>query len=64
MDWKMFFGGIIMLGMALMFWSFNRWSYKNNDDYDRMKRISNWFGVVIWSLGGLLVIFISMVAKK
>ncbi len=64
MDWNMFFGGIMMLGMALMFWSFNRWGYKGNDDYDRMKRIVNWFGVVAFSLGGLFVILISLAVKK
>jgi hypothetical protein len=62
MNWNMFFGGIMMLGLALFFWLLNRWGYKGNDDYDRMKRIVNWFGIVGFSLGGLLVIFVSMCA--
>jgi hypothetical protein len=60
MDWKMFFGGIIMLSMAIFFRLLNLWGYKGNDEYDRGKRIVNWVGVAIFSLGGLFVIFCSL----
>jgi hypothetical protein len=63
MDWSMFWGGIMMFGLAFMHWAFNRWGYKNGDDFDRMKRTVNWFGVIAFSLGGLVVILFSFVAK-
>jgi hypothetical protein len=59
MDWEMFGGGVMMLGAALFFWLLNKYGYKGNDDFTRIKRTSNWFGVVIFSIGGLFVIFVS-----
>lgn len=56
----MFSGGVMMLGMAVFFRLLNLWGYKADDDYDRSKRIVNWFGVIGFSLGGLIVIFVSL----
>lgn len=58
----MFLGGIIMIGAAVLFWSFNQWGYKDNDFIGRSKRIGNWIGVVGFSLGGLVVILMSLFA--
>jgi hypothetical protein len=44
---------------GIVFWLLNKYGYKGNDDFTRIKRTSNWFGVVIFSIGGLFVIFVS-----
>jgi hypothetical protein len=59
MDWEMFGGGVMMLGAALFFGLLNKYGYKGADDFTRIKRTSNWFRVVIFSIGGLFVIFVS-----
>jgi hypothetical protein len=64
MDWKMFLGGVSMLLLAAFIRVMSKWAYSKESDYGEdytyYRRLPDRAAVIIFSIVGLIVIFVAL----